>query len=110
MFPEREASSQHSLPGTGRYYFVLHLNFFSTYTELVPKKMSSLAVVFAEAEPDLGSEPKRAINPCYQELVPQYSQLAWSGGENTTNCCVWWELSCHSVVEMETPQGSRLAG
>lgn len=58
MFPEREASSQHSLPGTGRYYFVLHLNFFSTYTELVPKKMSSLAVVFAEAEPGLGSEPK----------------------------------------------------
>lgn len=50
-----------------------------------------MAVVFASAEPDLGSEPGRAINSCYQVLVPQYLQLAQSGDVNTTNCYAWWD-------------------
>lgn len=55
------------------------------------KNHPAMAVAFALAGPDLGSEPKRAVNSCYRVLVPQYSQLAPSGDMSTTNCYAWWD-------------------
>lgn len=66
-----EASSKKSVPGSGRerYCFALHPSYFSNAQKSYQNQCPVMAVIFALAGLDLGSELKRAMSSCYHILA-----------------------------------------